>query len=126
MFGRRYCVCDFHEMKHTPTIVVFIVFIIASANIQRNFVDANELQQAEQLGKIGIIFFFYPSDRKETHIHTKHIYTHCRPKKKKTNTDRKRETTNMNVLRSIKSERCMDMHAMILIYRKVYVLCSVY
>lgn len=38
-------------MKHT-SITLFIAVIIASAHIQKNiFIDANEQQQAEQLGK---------------------------------------------------------------------------
>lgn len=51
MFGRRYCICDFLEMKYT-SITLLIAVIIASANIQKNIVVvANEQQQAEQLGK---------------------------------------------------------------------------
>lgn len=51
MFGRRrYCVCNFLEMKYT-SITLLIAVIIASANIHKNiFVIANEQQQAEQLG----------------------------------------------------------------------------
>lgn len=49
MFGRRYFVWDFHEMIHTP--IILIALLIASAHIQNNFVVANEQQQAEQLGK---------------------------------------------------------------------------
>lgn len=47
MFGRQ--IWNFYEMKQTP--IILIVLIIASAQIQNNFVVANEQQQAEQLGK---------------------------------------------------------------------------
>lgn len=51
MFGRRYCVCNFLEMKY-KSITLLIAVIIASGNFQKNiFVVANEQQLAEQLGK---------------------------------------------------------------------------
>lgn len=44
MFGRRYCACN--------KMTLLVAVIIASAFIPKNiFVDANEQQQAEQLGK---------------------------------------------------------------------------
>ena len=71
MFGRRYCIYDFLEMKYT-SIALLIAVIIASANIQKNFfVIANEQQQAEQLGKKNQIKQRF----KHTHTHT-HTHSH--------------------------------------------------
>ena len=51
MFGRRFCVWNFHEMNQTPIVILIAVFI-ASAHIQNVLVVASdEQQQAEQLGK---------------------------------------------------------------------------